>query len=69
VRPWYAAMTYFSHRSAPCVRNETFVELIAHQISQRSAPYAVPDEVGRCRLPVSKLELKACLVSALETEM
>ena len=25
--------------------------------------------VGRCRLPVSKLELKACLVSALETEM
>jgi hypothetical protein len=25
--------------------------------------------VGRCRLPVSKAELKARLVSALETEM
>jgi len=25
--------------------------------------------VGRCRLPVSKPELKACLVSALETKV
>ena len=25
--------------------------------------------VGRCRLPVSKTELKACLLSALETKM
>jgi hypothetical protein len=27
------------------------------------------DKVGRCRLTVSKPELKACIVSALETKL
>ena len=31
--------------------------------------YSPPPLVGRCRLPVSKPELKARLVSALETKM
>jgi hypothetical protein len=51
------------------LRHYTSVLQAVTYFSQRSAPYAVPDEVGRCRLPVSQPVLKARLVSALETKM
>ena len=47
------------------LRRYSLVALVAAKLSGR--PVLV--EVGRCRLTLSKLELKARLVSALETEL
>jgi hypothetical protein len=38
-------------------------------VCERRVHYEYTSEVGRCTLPVTKLELKAHLVSALETKM